>query len=219
MEKTAPVKVADKTREQIVEAAEKIFAENGFRAMTLRAVTKSAHVNLAAVNYHFGSKTNLMRAIIERRIDPINKERIERLDTFIAEHSPKPVPLEQIFEALFRPFFDHAMHKKRPDRAFIQMVGRAMTEPADFMRNMHKEFFAELSKRFLQELKRTCPQLADQDLQLRFFLSVNTMLGTITEQARLENISGGKLSGNDLDKVCDELTAFVVAGFKQSNPL
>jgi len=217
MENPSPHKVAEKTRGQIVEAAEQIFAEKGFRAMTLRAVTESAQVNLAAVNYHFGSKANLMRAVIERRVNPINKARIERLDACIAEHSPKPVPLEQIFEALFRPFFDHAMSKKGPDRAFIQMVGRAMTEPADFMRNMHKEFFAELSKRFLQELKRSCPQLAEQDLHRRFFLSVNTMLGTMTEQARLENISGGKLSGSDLDKVCDELTAFVVAGFMQNN--
>lgn len=217
MDNSSPHKVADKTRGQIVEAAERIFAEKGFRAMTLRAVTNAAHVNLAAVNYHFGSKANLMRAVIERRVNPINKARIEQLDTYIIENSPKTVPLEQIFEALFRPFFDHAMSKKGPDRAFIQMVGRAMTEPADFMRDMHKEFFAELSKRFLRELKRSCPHLSERDLQIRFFLSVNTMLGTITEQARLENISGGKLRGGDLDKVCDALTAFVVAGFRQKN--
>ncbi|PXA04576.1 hypothetical protein DDZ13_05210 [Coraliomargarita sinensis] len=216
MSTSAPQKIADKTRGQIVEAAEKLFAEKGFRAMTLRAVTKAAHVNLAAVNYHFGSKTNLMRAVIQRRMEPINAERIERLNSLVAEHSPEPLPLEAIFEALFRPLFEHATTEKGNDHTFMQMVGRALTEPADFMRNMHREFFAELSRRFLTELKRSCPELSEQALQLRFYLSVSTMLGTIIEQVRLESISGGKLSGKDLDKICDELTAFVVAGFKQA---
>jgi AcrR family transcriptional regulator len=214
---TNPVpKAADKTRGQIVEAAEKIFADKGFRAMTLRAVTKAAEVNLASVNYHFGSKTNLMRAIIERRMQPINAERIRRLDSLVAEHAPASVPLNDIFEALFRPLFAHAITEKGNDQTFMKMVGRAVTEPADFMRKMHKEFFAQLSLRFLTELKRSCPELSERDLQLRFYLSVSTMLGTITEQVRLESISNGKLSGQDLDQICDELIAFVVAGFKQA---
>jgi len=216
MSSSEPPKVADKTRGQIVKAAEKIFAEKGFRAMTLRAVTKAAHVNLAAVNYHFGSKTKLMRAVIRRRIEPINTERLRRLNALIAAHAPSPIPLEDLFNALFRPLFDHATTEKGNDQVFMQMVGRALTEPADFVRNMHKEFFTELSDRFLIELKRSCPELSEQQLQLRFYLAISTMLGTIVEQVRLENISGGKLSGKDLDKLCGELTAFVVAGFKQA---
>lgn len=216
MDTSAPLKVADKTRGQIVEAAEKIFAEKGFRAMTLRAVTKAAHVNLAAVNYHFGSKTNLMRAVIQRRIEPINAERLQRLDALVAQHNPMPIPLEQIFESLFRPLFEHATTSSGNDRTFMQMIGRALTEPADFMRNMHKEFFSKLSMRYLCELRRTCPHLSQEALQLRFYLSISTMLGTIIEQVRLENISGGKLSGRELDRICDELTAFVVAGFEQT---
>jgi AcrR family transcriptional regulator len=216
MNPSAPPRVAEKTRGQIVEAAEKIFADRGFQATTLRDVTKAARVNLAAVNYHFGSKTNLMRAVIQRRIEPINRERFQQLDALIAEHSPHPVPLEHIFEALFRPLFEHATTAKGNDQTLMQMIGRALTEPADFIRSMHKEFFAELSQRFLTELKRTCPYLSEQELQLRYYLSNSTMLGTIVEQVRLENISGGKLSGKNLDKLCDDLTAFVVAGFRQA---
>lgn len=216
MQSAAAPKVAEKTREQIVEAAEKIFAERGFQAMTLRTVTKAAEVNLAAVNYHFGSKTNLMRAVIQRRIEPVNAERFRRLEALTTAHAPDPVPLQQIFEALFLPLFEQAAGTEDNDLIFMQMIGRALTEPADFMRKMHKEFFAALSKRFLSELKRTCPHLTEEKLQLRYYLSVSTMLGTIIEQVRLETISDGKLSGKDLDQVCRELTAFVVAGFKQA---
>lgn len=215
MDSSPPQKVADKTRRQIVKAAEKLFAEKGFRAMTLRDVTKAARVNLAAVNYHFGSKTNLMRAVIQRRIDPINSARLERLDKLVAQHAPAAIPLEHIFEALFRPMFEHSSGAKGNDLVFMQMVGRALTEPADFMRAMHKEFFAELSRRFLTELKRACPELSEQQLELRFFLSVSTMLGTISDQVLLESISDGKLNSQDLDTICNELTSFTVAGFQQ----
>ncbi len=204
-----------KTRTRIIRAAESLFAEKGFRAMTLREVTRDARVNLAAVNYHFGSKMNLMRAVIERRFEPINRERLRQLDAAVAAAGKSPLPLETIFAALFKPLFDQVQTPKGPDRTLIQMIGRALTEPADFMRGMHREFFLELSQRFLRELRRSCPDMPEADLQFRFFLSISTMLGTITEQVRLENLTAGKLSGGDLDQVCSELTTFVVAGFRQ----
>lgn len=206
---------AQQTRRRIIRAAEKLFAENGFRAMTLRAVTREARVNLAAVNYHFGSKINLMRAVIEQRFEPINRERLDWLEAAVVQHGESPVPLETIFEALFRPLFNQMMTARGPDRLLMQMIGRALTEPADFMREMHREFFFELCRRFLSELQRSCPDLAEDDLQMRFFLAVSTMLGTISEQTRLEVMTAGKLTGADLEGMCDALTAYVVAGFRQ----
>jgi AcrR family transcriptional regulator len=207
---------ATKTRHRILRAAETIFAEKGFRAMTLRDVTREARVNLAAVNYHFGSKINLMRAVIERRFEPINRLRLQQLDDAIVAQGTSPLPLEQIFDALFRPLFDQVETAKGPDRILIQMIGRALTEPADFIRDMHREFFYELTQRFLHELRRTCPELPENELQLRYFLSVSTMLGTITEQVRLENMTNGKLGSGDLDQICDALIRYVVAGFRQT---
>ncbi len=215
----APLKkkgsVSDKTRRRIIRAAEKIFARGGYRAMTLREVTHEARVNLAAVNYHFGSKSNLMRSMIRERFDPINQERLRLLDAAIEQHHPAPVPLEDIFDALFGPLFTGVGDAPVNDSTLTNMIGRALTEPADFMRNLHKEFFAELSMRFIGEIHRSCPELSQEDLQYRFFLSVSTMLGTVIEQVRLEGISGGKLDGSNLDKILSELTAYVVAGFKQ----
>lgn len=207
--------VSDRTRKRIIKAAEKIFARGGYRAMTLREVTNEARVNLAAVNYHFGSKSNLMRSIIRERFEPINKERLRLLDLKIEEHAPHPVPLEEIYDCLFRPLFAGVASASASETTIMQIIGRALTEPADFTRNLHKEFFVELSLRYMTEIKRACPELSQEDLQYRFFISISTMIGTVIEQVRLENISGGKLSGGNLDRLLSELTAFVVAGFKQ----
>lgn len=207
--------VSEKTRARILRSAEKIFALGGFRAMTLREVTNEAGVNLAAVNYHFGSKTNLMRALLRERFEPINRQRLQLLDEASALHAPDPVPLEEIYDALFRPLFTGIDSAPVNDNTLMQIIGRALTEPADFMRSIHKEFFAELSQRFMREIHRSCPGLSEADLQYRFFLSVSTMIGTVIEQVRLENISGGKLDGHNLDRILQEMTAFVVAGFRQ----
>jgi AcrR family transcriptional regulator len=207
--------VSDKTRQRMLEAAGKIFAHGGYRAMTLREVTKEANVNLAAVNYHFGSKTNLMRALIRQRFEPINQERLKKLDEAVASHAPEPVPLDVIYDALFRPLFAGVESAPVNDPTFMQIIGRALTEPADCMRSLHKEFFAELSQRFMREIKRSCSELSEEDLQYRFFLSISAMLGTVIEQVRLETISNGKLDGTNLDRILQELNAFVVAGFRQ----
>lgn len=210
MPTTTDLAKADKTRHEIVRAAEQLFAEKGFRAMTLRDVTREAHVNLAAVNYHFGSKRKLMLAVIRNRFEPINIERLKQLDALIAMHAPASVPVDAIFGALFRPLFE------KNDQGLMQMIGRAITEPADFIRTMHKEFFTELSLRFMAELQRSCPQIPEAAQQYRFFMAISTMIGAIIEQVLLQELSNGTLDGTDFETIADELIAFTVAGYTQT---
>ena len=207
--------VSEKTRQRILGAAGKVFAQGGYRAMTLRQVTHEAKVNLAAVNYHFGSKMNLMRALLRDRFEPINQQRRQLLDQQIKAHAPDPVPLSIIYDALFRPLFTGIGSASDNDTNLIQIISRALTEPAEFIRGLHKEFFADLSKRFMSEIQRSCPELSPEQIQYRFFLSVSTMIGTVIEQVHLETISDGKLDGKNLDIILNELNTFVVAGFQQ----
>jgi AcrR family transcriptional regulator len=208
--------VSDKTRQRILKAAGKIFAHGGYRAMTLREVTNEASVNLAAVNYHFGSKSNLMHELIHEYFEPINQQRLKLLDQLVKQHTPAAVPLAAIFDALFRPLFAGIESTRLNDTTLMQIIGRMITEPADFMSNLHKQLFAELSQRFMKEIARTCPELTHEQLRYRFFLSISTMSGTITSEVRLELISGSQLNRTNLDKILKELTAYVVAGFQQS---
>src|SRR4051812_14563130 len=91
-----PVPLDTKTR--ILDAAEKLFAENGFDGTSLRDITTEARVNLAAVNYHFQTKESLIDAVIERRIMPINRRRMEML-----EAAGRPPSVEQVVEAFLAP--------------------------------------------------------------------------------------------------------------------
>lgn len=206
----------DLTRKRIISAAEKIFADKGFRAMTLRDVTKEAKVNLAAVNYHFGSKTKLMHAVIYNRFAPINEERMRRLNALKTEHGGGVIPLRDIFAALIDPLFEAAVHKQpKKDNILMRIIGRAFTEPADFMCQMHKDFFKELCLRFISEIQEACPDLSKDEIHFRFFFSVSTMLGSIIEKSRFETLSNRSLHPSDLPAIAERLTSFIVAGFEQ----
>ncbi len=210
------VSVRDKTRQQIILAAEKLFAEKGFRAMTLRAVTREAQVNLAAVNYHFGSKSQLMLEVIRNRMAPINQERLLRLHALVSQHAPNPIPVEAIFESLFRPLFESNGPGTRPDAGLMLLLGRAFSEPTDFMRDMHNDFFQALTRQYLTELKRSCPQMPIDTLRYRFFLTIGTMLGTLIDQMILETLTASKSKQRNYDKILNELIAYTSAGFQHA---
>ena len=92
------------TRTQILDAAERLFAERGFRGTSVRAITDLAGANLAAVGYHFGSKAELMAAVARRVIEPINAAQSAGLDRLLAR-TPDP-SVADLVEAFAGPMFD-----------------------------------------------------------------------------------------------------------------
>ena len=88
------------TKGRLLEAAERLYAEQGIEATSLRAITSEAGANLASVHYHFGSKEAFTEAVFSRRIVPLNRERLDLLDSYEREVGEAPVPLERILEAL-----------------------------------------------------------------------------------------------------------------------
>src|SRR5881394_165011 len=103
MTSTRPDTTSQDTKSRILDVAEHLFIEHGFEATSLRSLTSSAGVNLAAVNYHFGSKEELFQAVLTRRLDPMNQERIDLLTKLEREAAPMPVSCEQILSAMFVP--------------------------------------------------------------------------------------------------------------------
>ena len=91
------------TKERILDAAEHLFAERGVDGASLRAVTREAHVNLAAVHYHFGSKEGLLEAVVARRIGPINQDRLKGLEELEAAAQGAPIPVEDLLRVFLAP--------------------------------------------------------------------------------------------------------------------
>src|SRR6056300_931024 len=91
------------TKTAILDAAETLFVEQGFEGASLRSVTSMANVNIAAIHYHFGSKDALVKAVLERRLSPINQERLDLLNALELSCADRNLQLEDILRALFEP--------------------------------------------------------------------------------------------------------------------
>src|SRR5712692_10160930 len=116
------------TKDRILDAAEKLFGTDGFEATSLRDITTNAQVNLAAVNYHFQSKDSLIESVIARRIEPVNRKRLEMLDA--AGENPS---VEEILRAFLSPLLDLELDCVRP------LMGRILSNPTQFVERVYKK--------------------------------------------------------------------------------
>src|SRR5215468_8407453 len=136
------------TKTRILDAAERLFVEHGFEATSLRSLTSAAGVNLAAVNYHFGSKEELFQSVLTRRLDPMNQERVDLLSALERDAAPAPVACEQILSAMFVPALRLARDPERGGKDFLRLLGRAYADPAPFIRQFLSAQYAAMIARF-----------------------------------------------------------------------
>jgi AcrR family transcriptional regulator len=198
------------TKQRILNAAEKLFAEHGLAATSLRAITTEAQVNLASVNYHFHSKEELIRAMYRRRLEPINRRRLEMLDAAERTAAPKAAALEKILDALIAPILET---KAVDEGAGVTvLLGRVYAEPSGIAIQMLREQMFEAGQRFVAALHRALPKLPRAELAWRIHFIIGALAHTMVAGKLLEFISGGECSARDIESARRHLIAFALAG-------
>src|SRR4051812_32606697 len=162
------IKPQHETRTRILDAAEELFMQHGFEGTSMRLLTAKAGVNLAAVNYHFGSKHALIEALFRRRLDPMNAERIAELER-LEELSP-----ESIIRAFVRPSLRMVEDAKGGGRNFIRLLGRTYSEPAKTVRALIGQMYAPAMERYKAALQRALPQMPADELVWRMHFMFGT---------------------------------------------
>jgi AcrR family transcriptional regulator len=205
------------TKTRILDAAELLFMEHGFEATSLRSLTSAASVNLAAVNYHFGSKEELFQAVLTRRLDPMNQERIDLLERVEREAAGKPVSCERILSAMLIPALRLARDEERGGKNFLRLVGRAYADPAPFIRHFLSAQYAEMIGRYKEAFGRALPHLPKQELTWRLHFVMGALSYTLAGTDALKLFS--QMTATDKERDNDELliqrlAPFLVAGLK-----
>ncbi len=196
------------TRDTLLDAAEVLFAEQGISGASLRAITKKADANLAAVHYHFGSKDALVRAVFARRLEPVNHERLRLLDALEQERQAPSV--EAILHAMIWPVM--AMGGAQTSD-FKRLMGRLYSEPGPEMRNLLREQFRGVVDRFTAALRRACPTLGDEEIFLRFHFVIGAMVQLALNAPMIHEHSGGRVDPGDARRMTERLVAFAAGGF------
>jgi len=144
------------TKNRILNAAERLFALQGFANTSLREVTGEAKVNLAAVNYHFGSKDTLLDAIMERRIAPLNQKRITLLQKL--DESGEAATIRAIITCFIKPTLDLLTSDKQSNY-FVLLIGRVLAEVNGPQKKIFYCHMQPVLSPFFDAFKQICPHL------------------------------------------------------------
>jgi AcrR family transcriptional regulator len=177
-------------------------------------ITTQAGVNLAAVNYHFGSKEALLRATLDRIISPVNRERLAMLERAELAAGDRPPSIEAVLEAFIAP--DLRMMRDLGERGTLlfRFLGRSHTEPSELVQSLIRAQFMDLGQRFLAAFCRALPALPEAELYWRLHCVVGVVTYLMADTASL-----GMLDRSDVDGTVARLVAFLGPGVAAPLPI
>lgn len=215
MQQTPSPDPSSDTKTALLDAAEQLFSKEGIAESSLRAITSAAGANLAAVNYHFGSKEGLVRAVFARRLGPLNRQRLESLEQCV-EQSRGVVDLRCLLHAFVHPAVIMMNSRDTGDREFVKLLGRTLFEPSGELRSTMFEEFREVGERFRAELSRALPGAPQEEIVWRFHF----MVGSLAHTVAARHLVSHQLECRDLqeeddtDVITDRLVSFLLSGWK-----
>ena len=205
------------TKEIILNAAEQLYADKGFAATSLRAITKAAGVNTAAIHYHFGPKEALIEAVIARRVEPVNRTRLALLDDIETAHPDGALPLEEILEAFLGPAIRLRLDSPGDSEVLPRLVARMAMEAGNELRDIVMHVFAEVRRRFVPALCRALTDVSEEEVLWRMHMMIGSMCFAVA-------VPNGQAFPGHPDRevrtreLLDRLVRFTAAGMRGITP-
>lgn len=217
---------ATDTRDRILDAGERLFMAHGYEGTSMRMITSAAAVNLAAVNYHFGGKEGLLQEVFRRRLGWLNSERLRVLNEMEAEAAARgksALKPSQIVEAFFGTLLQMGEHPELGGMTFLRLLGRSLTEPAEFIRTFFAQEYAEVVERYREALFQSLPQVPREEISWRFNFMLGAMSYAIAGTDALALIDGFAVSeetdeGEAARRLKARLMPFLLGGLRATLP-
>ena len=197
------------TKDRILHAAEELFAAQGFATTSLRQVTSRADVNIAAVNYHFGSKDNLVNEVFRRRMDEMSAERLAALKTAIDKH---PGELEPVLAAFVEPALAMAQDR-HGGGAFIRVIARAYAESNDSLRKFLSDQYGHVLRDFAKAIDACVPGLGKEELYRRLDFLSGALTYAMADFGLIKRPAGVS-EATHRQRAAKALIRFAAAGFQ-----
>lgn len=172
-----PPRDAEATRSRLLDAAEALFADRGYHAVSMRDIAGRARVNLAAAGYHFGSKEKLFVEALSRRIRPLNARRLAALDAL--EAGRRPPALGAILDAFARALVEAALADPETGRRINRLLSRAFAESDEIAQHIFRQELLHVALRFIAAVRRAAPRLSDEQAGLGLALYAGCLIHTL----------------------------------------
>jgi len=199
-----------KTKDKILDVAEALFAEHGFNDTSLRTITSKAGVNLASVNYHFGDKKTLVRAVLDRYLEAFMPAVSDALITLNLNSN---ISMNQVFEALRAPLM--SLNHVRPNGTsrFMLLIGRGYTDVQGHLRWFITTRYQGTLALFVESVLKANPALSREELFWRLHFTLGTCVFTMASSQALAEIARNDYGQTvDAQSVLDQLIPYLAAG-------
>ncbi len=200
-------------KERILDAAERLFARHGFYGISVRDITEAAEVDVALINYHFGSKRELFAAVFKRRSERLNPERLAMLEEVRRAALPGVPTLEAIVNAFTYPMLERSARGGPGWKSYFALVAQVNNSP-EWGPVLMTEHFDPLVQRFIAVLREALPECSAREVFWGYQFLSGALTLTFAETGRIDKLSGGLCKSSDLDSVHERLAPFVAAGFR-----
>ena len=203
------------SKRKLFDAAQQLFADKGFEAVSVRDITQLANINVAAVNYHFGSRDALLGMVMMRYLVPINEERLARLETVERKWSGKAVPLEEIIDAFVRPLATQARKSDLSERLFYKLAGRIFAEQGEGMPARIEDQLRQIIERFTRSFAKALPTVAMEELVWRIHFLAGGMIHLLTHQDIIHRLSNGASGTPTMEATLSRFIRYAAAGLRE----
>src|SRR5215831_17022773 len=201
---------SDQTRGAIVAAAERLYADRGFGDVTLRDIVAEANVNLAAVNYHFGSKDELIAELFVTRSLALNRERLRELRA-AEERGGGHADISDILRALVGPTLRGCLGPERDRSTAARFMIRVSIESVPPIRRIRNREIDHLRK-FIVVMRRALPERSEVELYWGLHFALAMAQQTVRDSERLTKLSDGQCDLNDVEGVIARVVQVAVLG-------
>ena len=211
--RTALEAPASETREQLVAAAERVFAERGFAGVTVRMIAAEAGVNWSLVGYHFQGKEGLLAEVYRRHCASLNRERFRLL----TDARLTGLQLESVIEAFVRPALAEIQGGEGHNH-YSRLRAMLAAEAAPLLTQLVADNFDQSSRTFVAVLRECLPDLPEDEVLWRFHFMLGTIYYSASSPQRIKAFSRGRCDPGDLDAIVRHLVPFLAAAFR-SGPI
>lgn len=202
-------------KQRLLDACERLFAERGFDAVSVRDITTAAEANVAALNYHFGSRDSLIRLVVTYRMGPVLKERLARLEAIERKWAGKSAPLEEILEAMARPLAANVRKSDLPEPLRCRLLGRILARQGVIYPPELGQDSEDARHRFMRLLARALPTVSGEDLAWRAHFVTGGMIQLLMA---LDAPQGESVAAPAIEGTIGRFVRFAAAGLREGAP-
>ncbi len=202
--------------ERILNASEMLFAERGYAGASMRDIARSAEAPVSLITHHFGTKEELFRQVIDRRIHEQVATTLDDIAKAQDASNGAPVSLETLMRCYMEPMVHKSMHGGPGWKNYAKLMGLAMfnSQYDDFLKPMI-DVYDRVQDAFVAACRKIFPDADERRLQLAVFFLNSSILSVLVESGMLDRQSGGLCKSNDLQMIVDEMIPFYAAAFRQ----